>query len=269
MNLFECLDYKEYVRVQLKNRPKKGHGQFLKLAEFLSVHTSFISQVFKGDKDISFEQASRVAEYLGLNQLETDYFVTLVQYQRSGNTQLKQLNERRLKELSNRSKNLTERFGEFHELDERDKAMFYSSWCYMGVQLITSIKEYNTPEAIAEYFDLPIKLVRDILYFLAETGLCVEEDGVYKIGPSHTHIEASHPLVSRHHLNWRHKAQERIPKIKEGEMVYTCPMTLPENKISVVRELLVQAMQKIDKEIEEGEEEVMACLNIDWVRILA
>lgn len=49
--IFEATDYKIFVRDFIKDKPSGGRGIFRDLANHLRVHTTFISQVFRGDKN--------------------------------------------------------------------------------------------------------------------------------------------------------------------------------------------------------------------------
>src|ERR1039457_3217815 len=84
MKLFEFDNYKEFVRKKLRGTTNKGHGQYSRIAEHLSIHTSMVSQVFGGEKHLTFEQACGICNYFGFTELETDYFIALVQLDRAG-----------------------------------------------------------------------------------------------------------------------------------------------------------------------------------------
>jgi plasmid maintenance system antidote protein VapI len=85
MKIFEFAEYKTFVNQKIKSMPKGGHGQFLKIAKILNVHTTMVTHIFKGDSNLSIEQGLKLANYLGLNELETEYFVALINQARAAN----------------------------------------------------------------------------------------------------------------------------------------------------------------------------------------
>lgn len=89
MIIFEFKDYKQFVRHMINTQPILGRGSVKKMAESLRVHPSLISQVLKGTKEFTAEQANEVAAFLNLNELETEYFLCLVDIERAGTTRLK------------------------------------------------------------------------------------------------------------------------------------------------------------------------------------
>jgi len=89
MTIFEFKDYKLFVRHVINTKPILGRGSVKKMAESLRVHPSLISQVLKGTKEFTAEQANEVAVFLNLNELETEYFLCLVDIERAGTARLK------------------------------------------------------------------------------------------------------------------------------------------------------------------------------------
>ena len=85
MNIFGFDNYKEFVRAKVKSMPRKGHGQYLKIAKLLGIHTTMVTHIFKGDSHLSIEQALKLAEHWGSSENETEYFVCLVQFERAAN----------------------------------------------------------------------------------------------------------------------------------------------------------------------------------------
>ena len=42
VKVFDYLNYKDFVRDFLQALPKRGHGQFLKIAKALNIHTTIV-----------------------------------------------------------------------------------------------------------------------------------------------------------------------------------------------------------------------------------
>jgi plasmid maintenance system antidote protein VapI len=95
MDLFEQDDYKAFVRNRLRAMPFEGRGQYRRMAEFLRVHPTLISQIFRRERELTPEQASDLAVFLGLDPEQSEYFLTLVELSRAGSLRLKGLLQRR------------------------------------------------------------------------------------------------------------------------------------------------------------------------------
>ncbi|MCP4911494.1 MAG: TIGR02147 family protein [Oligoflexia bacterium] len=271
MSIFEYLDYKEYVAAWVESRPKKGHGQWRKISQFLNVHTSLMSQVFKGDKDLSFEQAALLCDYLGHGELESDYFLLLVQYARAGNQALRNILEKQLERKSSEAKNLSKRIKKDLELTEEQKSQYYSSWVYSAVRLGAGIKDLNEVDDFAQILKLDPKFVNGIFQFLIESGLVVKkDDGTIDMGKAYTHLDKDSPWTKVHHTNWRKKAFERYDHLdNESELIYTSPVSLSFEDAQKIRELHIKHIQKIMKIITDSEPETLFSLGIDWFKVYA
>ena len=266
MNIFYHDNYKKYVNSRIKQMPKKGRGQYLRMANFLAMNSVNVSQVFKGERDLTAEQARELCDYFGFSPLEAKYFMALVEYEKAGTHKLKLTLQNELQDLREKAQELKHRIKQETKLNEETKAIFYSQWYYSGARLLSSIDGYNTTDKIAEYFKIPVAKMNNIITFLIQNGLCVEENGKIKMGPRSTHIEASHPLVSRHHINWRMKGMSKMENITDSELFLTLPCSLSQKGVAEIRRELVNTIENITDVIDEGKEETLACLNIDWFK---
>lgn len=264
MTVFEFTEYKRYVEKRLRFMPGRGRGEFRKIADQLRMHPTMVSQVFKGDKNLTREQALELCNYFGLGELETEYFLALVDLERAGSEKLKMRIKKQIDSIKAQSLKLTNRLPSETRLTEEARAIFYSSWQYSGIRLLTSVEGYNDLDQIAEYFGISKAKAGKIIDFLVHTGLCISDDGRLKMGPKQTHIEADSPLIQRHHSNWRIKAMQRYESLTESELCYTGPMSVSNDDFSKIRELLVQLIQGTTRIATTSREEKLACLNIDW-----
>jgi uncharacterized protein (TIGR02147 family) len=240
---------------------------YRRLAEHLQVTSVMISQIFKGDRDLTAEQAHQLSEFLGLSELATDYFILLVQVSRAGTHSYRTRLENKLKTLRDNSRELKTRMPADKELSEEARAIFYSRWYYSGVRLASSIEGYQSTDLIGERLGLPRNEVRRVVEFLVTNGLCLQDGPRIMMGPKATHLGADSVFVGRHHLNWRTKAISKIDNIERDELFYTAPMALSHAMIDEIRGELVKLIERIGNKVVTSESETLACLNIDWFKI--
>ena len=89
MTIFDYQNYKQFVNEWIALQKGGGHGQLRQLSLHLGINSVVMSQVFRGERDLTLEQALGVSEYIGFTEMERDYFLLLVQKERAGNHQLK------------------------------------------------------------------------------------------------------------------------------------------------------------------------------------
>ena len=263
MILFNCLEYKGFLRSVIETQPNGGHGQMRRIALHLKVHTTLISQIFNGPKHFTMEQACSIASYFGLTDLETDYFLTLVECERAGTTQLKKRLMVRLNEIKIKASNLDTRLSKDTVLSEQVKAQFYSNWQYSGIRLLTSVDGLDSVTAIAERLDLPKEFVAKVLDFLLGSGLVLSEGGRLKMGPSRTHLASDSPFLINHHRSWRLKNLSRAHLLGQDELMYTAPFTVSAEDSQKIRGEIVSLIEKVTDYVVKSPAEEGYCLGID------
>jgi uncharacterized protein (TIGR02147 family) len=265
MDIFEFDNYKEYVHARVSTMPKKGYGQYRKIAEQLNMSSVMVSQIFKGERHLPMEQAFELTRHFGLNDLESRFFLLLVQIGRAGSERYQDHLRKELSTLRLHSQSLKSRLPSDKELDEASKAIFYSDWIYSGVRLLSSIEGYNTLENIASRFEISPQQTGQIIDFLLSKGLCVEDRGKIRMGASRTHLEASSPYIKSRQISWRLKGFDQMGSADETrDLFYTAPMALSQKAAQEVRKKLVQLIQNVVDLAAPSKSEEVACLNIDW-----
>jgi plasmid maintenance system antidote protein VapI len=125
MSIFEYSDYKSFLRDQILVLPKKGRGEINRMAKHLRVHPTLISQVLNGTRDFSAEQIYSLCGYFGLQQLESDYLVLLLQFERAGTSEFKKYYTKKIDELKLASLNISKRLTQNKKLTDYEYSIFY------------------------------------------------------------------------------------------------------------------------------------------------
>jgi len=268
MSVFQYTEYKEFVLQRIHEMPKAGRGEFQRLAVALQMHTTSVSQVFRGEKNLTLEQTARLCTHWGLNARESNYLITLVEVARAGTPELRKILERRLAEMREESRELKHRIPKEHTLDESDRYRFYSDWSQSAIRLLCDVPSFRNIDRIATHLGLPVASVNEAIQFLLGCGLITEEKGQFRLGPGRTFVEANSPLVRRHHANWRTKAVELHPRMKhEVDLAVTSPMTVSRDDAKRIRELLLGTTEKILAINKPSKSEGLHVLNIDWLAV--
>ncbi|MGE3975630.1 MAG: TIGR02147 family protein [Bdellovibrionales bacterium] len=266
VSVFDFDDYKLFVNTRIQEMPKKGYGQYQRLAEHLKINSVTISQIFKGNRELGIDQALELSEFLGLSEIERDFFLLLVDHARASTQKWKSFIEKKIRLKKTEARNLKSRLQPEKDIVEEVRSTFYSNWYYSGIRLSTSIKSFSTLESIAHHFQLPRPLVAEVLEFLIRQRLVVEKDGRYAIGPKSTHVESTSPLVNRHHANWRIKGLQKMGHMDSEELFFTGPLSLSKKALEEIRSDLTNFIQDTTMKVKESDSEILACLNIDWFK---
>ncbi|NJL24616.1 MAG: TIGR02147 family protein [Calothrix sp. SM1_5_4] len=236
------------------------------MAEHLGVSAAMVSQILSGEKTLHADLGIRVSEFVGLNDKETDYFLQLIEYERAGYHRLKSRLLKKIEQAQAEAKNLSQRVQVDREMDEKDRAIYYSSWLYTAIRNLSALGDGITPDEISVSLQIPRPVVVRVLQFLTEKGLCTEDKGRYSYQQKWTHIPAGSPFVARHHQNWRLQGFHRMESFHDEDFFLTAPMSMSAEVANRIRARILELVTEVQKEVGPSKSEVVRCLNIDWFR---
>lgn len=262
---FKKTKYREIIREFISEQPRKGRGLMKTMAEYLLLSPSQFSQILTEDRDFSEEQALSLGKFMGLRDLELEYFLTLVKIERASSQDLKNHYKQAAQKIRESSLDLKQRINQDRILTDAEKSVFYSSYIYSAIRLESSVGEGRSLGWLAEHFDLPLEKMADMVGFLVGCGLCNEKNGLYTPGTQHTHVDRNSPYLVRHHHNWRIKALEKSHRISDKELQFTGPVSVDAETFNEIRETLVKLISQSIEKVKAGERpEGAACLLMDW-----
>lgn len=264
ISVFEFEDYRLFLNTWIDAQSTKGLKG--RLAEALGVSSTLVSLILKGDKHLSAEQGTEAIEFLGLQEKEADYFLLLVELGRAGTMKLQNRLRQKIAHSKKESQQLNKRLKKDLELNETQKAIFYSSWIYTGIRNLSALEQFHDVTSIAARLNLPPGTVNKALEFLIENGLCQIEADKITYGPAYTHVGNDSPFVNKHHQNWRVRGFQNMDARDEKNLFYTCPMSLSKETAEQVRTLMLNSIQEILKMVGPSKSEEVFCLNMDWFK---
>lgn len=264
MGIYEYTGYKAFLRVLIKQFPKSGRGVSARLAEHLKLPATVVSQILSRDRHFTPDQAVEVAAFFGLDERATDYFIMLVHLARAESKKLKSYYEQKLEKLRLEAQNLRNIVKGRDELSDADKARFYSNWYYAAVFHLSAIKGYQTVEAIAEYYGLSRAKIGEVVSYLLECGMLVENDGELGPGLKSTHVSDKSEFLNNHRRNWRDKAREKFTNPGENDIFMSGPVSMGKKDAEIFRAELLELIKRFSKMVEPSPSEKLQCLNIDW-----
>lgn len=249
----------------LNRLPKRGFGEAKKIAEHLRVSSTFISHVLSGAKSLSLEQAMLLGPYFGLSDVEFDYFIHLVEFDRAGSDELKKYFKRKIDDLKKKSLKLVDRIETKRVLSEKEKSIFYSSSLFSMIHIFTAThNDGRSLEDICRRFEISRQKAADIIRFLVESGLCIEHNDRFKIGTQGTHLEQGSSYLLKHHTNWRLRAVAAAENLSEQELMYTVNVALSVKDFNILREEMGDFVKRFLDRVYPSPSEELATLNMDW-----
>ena len=266
MNKFSYLDYKKLLRDLVELNPTGERGINTRLAKHMQVHTTYLTHVLKGKNQLSNEQAMRAADFFSFTELETEYFVFLLQWNRAGDQSTKKFFQKRVERIREQGFTLKEQLKKSSTMSHDEQAVFYSDWTYSAVRLASALPEGKNAEAIAKMLSLPHQRVAKVVDFLLRTGLCKIAGDRLTYNVFSTYVDASSPFSKKLHDNWRLRSIQY--GVSDGDdLMYTSAVTLTKDDFLALRDAILEMLKKFEKVTDDSEPKLLAHLNIDWLRV--
>ncbi len=269
MNIYEFTDYKDFISAYVVALPGKGRGEYGRLAKAANISSTLVSQVFNGDRELTLEQSFLIAEYLNLNNDESDYFELLVLFRRSGIKKQQDLYFKKINSISKKNKSFKAVVKpKSLELSPSEEMIYHTEWIHSAVRLLSEVKTYQTIEGLARKLKVEAPQVRQSAEFLKNVGLVEYVNGKVRGLKSNLHLEKASPLTYLRQLTWRMKALENFQRKNPDDYTFNALVTLEERQIEKIKDILKEGVVKIGTQVEKTKKpEEMMCLNIDFFRV--
>lgn len=211
-NIFEYLDYREYLRDYYEagkaNVDEFSYRYLARKAGFSS--PNFFKLVMDGDRNLSADSVQKFAKALVLDGEETRFFADLVAFNQTDEIDEKNAAFERL--------SASRRFRQARRLDS-DMFHYLSYWYYPAIREMAARPDFVAePDWIAErlFPKVDVAQVEEALDVLLEMGLLVREDdgSITRGDPSlTTGHEVRSLAIGNYHRQMLHRAAESIQTV--------------------------------------------------------
>jgi uncharacterized protein (TIGR02147 family) len=267
-SVFDFKDYKAFLEHYELSRKSFERGFRSKLADHIGCQSGYISQVLNGSAQFSLEQGLKIAGFLSLDERAKKYFLLMIEIARAGTKELRAHFEAELEQLREDFLNIKQRVGDSRSLTDKEQSIYYSSWHYLAVHVITSLKEFDSAKSIASALQIPESVVNQVLLFLLQSGIVKEERGKLLPGLTSVHLNRESPLIRQHHTNWRVAAIQSLVTNSKSDVHYSTVSTLSKADAEKLRAEMVSLIEKYVEVVKPSQEEVMYGFNLDFYNLV-
>ena len=262
-SLFTFNDYRIFLKTALE-----GRGEKLALSQHLSCQSAYISRVLAGQADLSLEQAFKSCSYFKFTKDESEYFINLVSIQKAGTQDLRRYYKDKALEVKERATAVAAKINPDFELSGEEKAIFYSSWEFGAICMLTSIHGYQTKAKIQKRLNIPLDDCSKKIDFMLKSGILrIDPSGNITPGSKRLHLDKDSDLERGMQISWRLKAMESFSRQTSNEIRFSALYTLSDKDIETIREILIEAISKTEKVTAHTQEETLHALCIDWFKL--
>ncbi len=268
MRIFEFENYREYLEFRLDADGARS-GLRKKMAEFIPVHTTYVSQVLKGRAEFSLEQAELINEFLEHSEDECEFFTLLLLRDRSHHSKLKRRFDIKIKTMRDERLKIKNRLSQTQEISQKDRERFYSNSLYAAIHVLSSLEEFQTIESLASGIKLSRKKIREMVDFLIRINILTEVGGRLKPNNSHVHLNSDSELILKHHINWRQHTINNLQFLNTEDLHYSACMTLSVADAAKIKESMLANLKANVDIISKSKDETAFVMSFDFYKLLS
>lgn len=267
MDIFTNIDYRQVIRDKSKeNGEIRGYQSAM--AKAAGCQRSYFSQVLSGHVQLTPDHGIGLAQFWNLTPPETEFFLDLIHLDRAGTKDLKEYFKARIKQQQVSRNDLGKRFQSKSLTKQDDQGAYYSSWIHGAVHILTSIPEFQRPEAIGNRLQIPLPMVIRSLELLGELGLVEQvKQGRYTPKSYNIHLGRNSSLTAVNHAQWRQKANLNLLMNHDLSVHYTALHSLSLEDFQRLREMIFSLIENSRSLIASSKEEELVCFALDFFRV--
>ncbi len=262
-SVFEFRSYKTYLAA-LAGPSTQRRGMKSKMAAAIGCQPTFISQVFHGKAHLSLEQADQLNLFLGHTTDQSDYFLLLVQRERSGTPSLQRHFDNQIETVLEKRMTATHRLELKTKLSQEAQAKYYCSWQYAAIHIALTIPSLRKPEQLSEFFKIPMGKVNLVLDFLVTHGLAVRKLTSFEPGVQMVRLANDSSHILRHHANWRQAAMESLDREGPKDLHYSGVVSLSAKDVAIIKDRLLEQLKENIEIVRRSPEEELYSYNVDF-----
>lgn len=262
--IYLTTDYRKIMRDQLTGPEKRG--QLTKAALALHCQKSLLSRVMKSEIHITLDQAFGLCEFWHFDSEQREYFMTTVEYARSGEKKYREHLLMKIKTIQKKQEDVGKRINRSGLDLYPTESQYFSNWLWSAIHIMVSIPRFQDLNALSEALGVPKSLVQEILEKMVERKMVERKGSKWIYFGGEFHISKNSPFIHSHHQNWRWRAVADSQLVRDDSVHFTAVQSLSLADYEKVRRLLLDCIEDISKIARSSPPEECLAINIDQFR---
>ncbi|MGZ3693980.1 MAG: DUF4423 domain-containing protein [Bdellovibrionota bacterium] len=258
MNVFTG-SYKAF----LKFKAEEARGALSALAQAAKCQSSYLLRVIHEEAQLTPDQAFRLCSYWVFSSEEQEYFMGLVNHERSSDPEYRKHLRASLDRLLDSQNNL-QKVVEREEASEAQLLLeYHSEWEISLLHFLAACKGYQTKEALARRARLSPEELESALTILHKQGLIEINGQRVKYLRGSAHIPKGSAVLPVFLSNWRARAVQKSQRGGGEALHFTNVQTIGKADLQKLLDLAKQFIQKAKETCDRSASEEVVAVNLD------
>lgn len=267
MNIFNHLDYREILKKTIETRKKIDSTiNFQAMATHTRIQKAYLSQVIKGNRDLSQDQLYLAAEYLGFSPEEKEYLKLLLDYARSGLADRKKILLREIK-IWQKQKNKTSQYIDVKELTQREinREDYYLDPMNQVVHMGLYCEEFRKdPMKLAAKLFLPKTRISNYIQNLQRMEIIQISNKGIELNDVELHLPKSSPIFPSYKSQCYTNTMNRLKQLDESKTYNLSVIFSADEAVrKEINDQFMKFLTKIKKLVDESKSTEVFQMNFD------
>ncbi len=263
MGIFDFEKYRDLIAYQIEEagnpRGYKGH-----LASAAQCQSSHISQVLHGSLHLTIEQAHGMARFWRFAQDATDYFITLVQRERSTSPEFTEYLTEKISKARGKRQRLSDNIKSKKVVLEAGQSRYYASWLYPSIHMLVTIPNFKTITSISRKLSIPEEAIERAVQDMESMGLLKRDGSAISAVAQDIHIDSDSPSNISYHNIWRNIANQRMQQSPTGKNVhFTTLYSMSVSDSLKLKDMVLEFIHSTREVVIPSSEETVMCFGCD------
>ena len=262
IDLFDLESYKDFLKAYIDKNRKRGLVS--ELAKAAGCDRTYLSQSLNSKVQLTPDHILGISNYMGMGDSEQNYLLHLNLFERSNSESAKKVLKKQMDSIKKQNQFLSEKIQDTEnpfELSDEDKNIYYSSWLYQAVHILSAIDSYQESQKIADKIGLKLSQTKAILNQLETMGLITKTGKKWQHSKKPVHIPRGSLHNTINHIHWRTKANEQFNN--PSNVHYTGVFTLSKKDYNKIKKQVLNLIEDHRTTIGESGSEELYCFCCD------
>ena len=194
-------------------------------------------------------------QFLKHSDDECEFFLDLVIYERASDQSLKIRYKNKLDNIRTERLRIKKRMGDTNEINDANKAQFYTSHLYGLIHVLVSLPKFQTFDSLQRVLGISEVKLKNIINFLLKINIIKYENNKYSPLENNIHLDKNSPHILQHHTNWRLATVEQIKNTRKEDLHYSLSFSTSNKVAAKIRESILKQLETFSEEIVNSEPE--------------
>jgi uncharacterized protein (TIGR02147 family) len=238
-----------------------------KIAEAAGCQLSYFSQVMAGKVHLTPDHGFGIAKFLLLNEIETEYFLILIQLKRSASKEHRNYLQGKIAEIRKSNFNLDSKIKSKDQISEIELQRYYGDWRMQAIHMYLTIPKFQRLLPLAAKLKTSEFEIRMLLDSLVKMGLAKKTHDIWTpiLKDLHVPIRSPHSIATQ--FQWKMRSLQNLQEHDGTGVHYVGTFSLSSDDFEKLKGMVIEFIANTRSLAQASPEEQVAHLGLSYFQL--